>query len=61
MCCLFLFEQFLVPIKRDCHYFCGTSFGAERGGSSGGLELQTNLREDFTITEKALTRAFYLF
>ena len=35
MCCLFLFEQFLVPIKRDCHYFCGTSFGAERGGSSG--------------------------
>ena len=35
MCCLFLFEQFLVPIKRDCHYFCGTSFGAERGSSGG--------------------------
>ena len=53
MCCLFLFEQFLVPIKRDCHYFCGTSFGAERGSSGGHTDTRNHLSISGPIHHKS--------
>ena len=53
MCCLFLCEQFLVPIKRDCHYFCGTSFGAERGSSGGHTDTRNDLSISGSIHHKS--------
>ena len=42
----------------QCQIQCGCDGGDERQHLPGGHELETILREVFTITEKAHTRAF---